>query len=108
MIADLKDVIRSKEAAGRPKDLQVLPTLYRHQRSSRAARSIDRGDRTLSVSTKISCDMHTSSIARRTGGDPEDVIRSKEAAGWTKDVMHLPILLHTVARQCVERSRDQT
>ena len=33
MIADLKDVIRSKEAAGRPKDLQVLPTLYRHQRS---------------------------------------------------------------------------
>ena len=33
MIADLGDVIRSKEAAGRPKDLQVLPTLYRHQRS---------------------------------------------------------------------------
>lgn len=32
MIADLADVIRSKEAAGRPKDLQVLPTLYRHQR----------------------------------------------------------------------------
>jgi len=31
MIADLGDVIRSKEAAGRPKDLQVLPTLYRHQ-----------------------------------------------------------------------------
>jgi hypothetical protein len=32
MIADLGDVIRSKEAAGRPKDLQVLPALYRHQR----------------------------------------------------------------------------
>ena len=32
MTADLADVIRSKEAAGRPKDLQVLPTLYRHQR----------------------------------------------------------------------------
>ena len=31
MIADLADVIRSKEAAGRPKDLQVLPVLYRHQ-----------------------------------------------------------------------------
>lgn len=29
MVADLSDVIRSKEAAGRPKDLQVLPTLYR-------------------------------------------------------------------------------
>jgi hypothetical protein len=31
MIADLNDVIRSKEAAGRPKDLQVLPLLYSHQ-----------------------------------------------------------------------------
>ena len=31
MIADLADVIRSKESAGRPKDLQVLPLLYRHQ-----------------------------------------------------------------------------
>lgn len=30
VIADLADVITSKEAAGRPKDLQVLPTLYRH------------------------------------------------------------------------------
>jgi hypothetical protein len=29
-IADLEDVIRSKEAAGRPKDLRVLPALYRH------------------------------------------------------------------------------
>jgi hypothetical protein len=32
MVADLEDVIRSKEAAGRPKDLQVLPTLYRFVR----------------------------------------------------------------------------
>jgi hypothetical protein len=30
VIADLEDVIRSKEAAGRPKDLRVLPALYRH------------------------------------------------------------------------------
>lgn len=30
LIADLADVIRSKEAAGRPKDLRVLPTLYAH------------------------------------------------------------------------------
>ena len=34
-IADLEDVIRSKEAAGRPKDLRVLPTLYRHLASLR-------------------------------------------------------------------------
>lgn len=38
LVADLADVIASKEAAGRPKDLQVLPLLYRHQ----AARSIQR------------------------------------------------------------------
>jgi hypothetical protein len=30
LVADLGDVIRSKEAAGRPKDLRVLPALYRH------------------------------------------------------------------------------
>jgi hypothetical protein len=30
-VADLADMIRSKEAAGRPKDLQVLPALYRRQ-----------------------------------------------------------------------------
>lgn len=36
LIADLDDVIRSKEAAGRPKDLRVLPTLYRHRRRLRA------------------------------------------------------------------------
>lgn len=38
MVADLDDVIRSKEAAGRPKDLQVLPLLYGH----RATRSTQR------------------------------------------------------------------
>ena len=32
VVADLSDVIRSKEAAGRPKDLQVLPILYRFDR----------------------------------------------------------------------------
>jgi hypothetical protein len=35
MVADLSDVIRSKEAAGRPKDLQVLPALYRLDRQRR-------------------------------------------------------------------------
>lgn len=29
-VADLDDVILSKESAGRPKDLQLLPALYRH------------------------------------------------------------------------------
>lgn len=29
-VADLADVIRSKEAAGRPKDIRALPLLYRH------------------------------------------------------------------------------
>jgi transcriptional regulator with XRE-family HTH domain len=29
VVEDLDDVIRSKELAGRPKDLRVLPTLYR-------------------------------------------------------------------------------
>lgn len=33
VIADLDDVIRSKEAAGRPKDLRVLPILYRHRQA---------------------------------------------------------------------------
>ncbi len=36
-VADLDDVIRSKETAGRPKDVQALPALYRH-RSSRSKR----------------------------------------------------------------------
>ncbi len=31
VVADLADIIRSKESAGRPKDLRVLPLLYRHQ-----------------------------------------------------------------------------
>ena len=38
VVADLADVIRSKESAGRPKDLRVLPLLYRHL----AARSTER------------------------------------------------------------------
>ena len=36
VVADLSDVIRSKEAAGRPKDVQVLPILYRFDRERRA------------------------------------------------------------------------
>ncbi len=36
IVADLADVIRSKESAGRPKDLRVLPLLYRHQSARRA------------------------------------------------------------------------
>jgi hypothetical protein len=35
IVADLADVIRSKESAGRPKDLRVLPLLYRHQSTLR-------------------------------------------------------------------------
>jgi hypothetical protein len=35
IVADLADVIRSKESAGRPKDLRVLPLLYRHQSKRR-------------------------------------------------------------------------
>jgi hypothetical protein len=35
MVADIEDVILSKEAAGRPKDVQVLPTLYRFVRDRR-------------------------------------------------------------------------
>lgn len=37
LVADLADVIRSKEAAGRPKDLRVLPVLYRHLAQLRSA-----------------------------------------------------------------------
>ena len=35
LVADLDDVIRSKELAGRPKDLRVLPALYRHRATRR-------------------------------------------------------------------------
>jgi hypothetical protein len=35
-VADLDDVIRSKEAAGRPKDLRALPGLYRYRETRRA------------------------------------------------------------------------
>jgi hypothetical protein len=37
LVADLDDVIRSKEAAGRPKDVQVLPVLYRHRAQRRGS-----------------------------------------------------------------------
>ena len=36
LVADLDDVIRSKELAGRPKDLRVLPALYRYQANRRS------------------------------------------------------------------------
>lgn len=36
LVADLDDVIRSKELAGRPKDLRVLHALYRYRASHRA------------------------------------------------------------------------
>jgi hypothetical protein len=36
IVADLADVIQSKESAGRPKDLRVLPLLYRHLSACRA------------------------------------------------------------------------
>jgi hypothetical protein len=36
VVADLADVIRSKESAGRPKDLRVLPLLYRHLSTRRS------------------------------------------------------------------------
>jgi hypothetical protein len=41
MVADIEDIIRSKEAAGRPKDLQVLPTLYRFVREKDLDRAND-------------------------------------------------------------------
>ena len=37
LVADLDDVIRSKELAGRPKDLQVLPALSRYQASRQSS-----------------------------------------------------------------------
>jgi predicted nucleotidyltransferase len=35
LVADLDDVIRSKELAGRPNDIRVLPALYRHRATRR-------------------------------------------------------------------------
>jgi hypothetical protein len=43
VVADLADVIRSKESAGRPKDLRVLPLLYRHLSARRAERQAEQG-----------------------------------------------------------------
>jgi len=43
VVADLADVIRSKESAGRPKDLRVLPLLYRHLSARRAEREAEKG-----------------------------------------------------------------
>jgi hypothetical protein len=42
IVADLADVIRSKESAGRSKDLQVLPLLYRHLTARTAERQAER------------------------------------------------------------------
>jgi hypothetical protein len=42
VVADLDDVIRSKEAAGRPKDLRVLPVLYRHREQRNRSRHLDK------------------------------------------------------------------
>jgi len=41
VVADLADVIRSKESAGRTKDLRVLPLLYRHLAGRRAEREAE-------------------------------------------------------------------
>jgi hypothetical protein len=43
VVADLADVIRSKESAGRPTDLRVLPSLYRHLSGRRAEREAEPG-----------------------------------------------------------------
>ena len=43
VVADLADVIRSKESAGRPKDLRVLPLLYRHLSGRRSEREAEQG-----------------------------------------------------------------
>ena len=41
IITDLADVVRSKEAAGRPNDLAVLPALYRRLAERQAASDDD-------------------------------------------------------------------
>jgi len=38
--------------------------------------------------------------------DLNDVIRSKEAAGRPKDIVHLPILIQTAQRRRIENDRD--
>jgi hypothetical protein len=38
--------------------------------------------------------------------DLDDVIRSKEAAGRPKDILHLPILIQTAQRRRMEQDRD--
>jgi len=43
VVADLAYVIRSKETAGRPKVLRVLPSLYRHLSARRAEREAEHG-----------------------------------------------------------------
>jgi len=43
VVADLADVIQSKESAGRPKDVRVLPLLYRQLAARRAQRSAEPG-----------------------------------------------------------------
>ena len=45
VVADLADVIRSKESAGRPKDLRALPLLYRHQATRHRSRQGGQDDR---------------------------------------------------------------
>jgi uncharacterized protein (DUF58 family) len=45
VVADLADVIRSKESAGRPKDLRVLPALYRYQSARRPEHDAGTGDK---------------------------------------------------------------
>lgn len=42
-VASLDDVIRSKEAAGRPKDIAVLPVLEQHARSGQELQSSEDG-----------------------------------------------------------------
>jgi hypothetical protein len=43
VVADLADVIQSQESAGRPKDLRVLPLLYRHLSERGAQREAEPG-----------------------------------------------------------------
>ena len=43
IVADLANVIRSKESEGRPKDLRVLPLPYRHLSARRAEREAGQG-----------------------------------------------------------------